>query len=289
MKRMKKNDVVSRPGNGMRLALKTLCAAASLLVFAARLPAQAPLPPGNQVIQRVMERSATKAKDTNVPVWAYDKRSVKKQLDGNAKVLESEERLFHVRMVQGVPIQKLVKIEGRELTKTQLKEENRNEDAFRERVSGRDARKTVVNREALIDSNLISRFQFTTQRREMLRERPTLVVGFEAKPGKDADSIPEQLMRRMTGTLWVDESTAEVAQLDVSLSKPLSLGAFGMLGTIRDCRLALHSTRMPDGTWVPHESAMSFSARFLLKNIRFLMEETSTNYSLEAAPPPAAP
>jgi hypothetical protein len=172
------------------------------------------------------------------------------------------------------------------LKKEELLKENQKEDQFQKKVSGRDAKKSVAKREALINTDLAKRFQFTTMRREMTQEHPTVVIHFEAKPGQENNSIPDQVIRRMEGTLWVDEATADVARIDVRLTKSFSVGLFGMLGTIKDCRLELYSKPMTNGVWLPEKSNFSMSARILLKSLRFRMEETSTNFVLEPAHQP---
>jgi hypothetical protein len=75
-----------------------------------------------------------------------------------------------------------------------------------------------------------------------------------------------------------------VAQLEAHLTKGLSIGVWGVLGAIKDCRVALVSTPMTDGTWLPEKMMMSASARMFLSNVRFQMEQTSSNFTLEPAP-----
>jgi hypothetical protein len=41
---------------------------------------------------------------------------------------------------------------------------------------------------------------------------------------------------------------------------------------------------MTDGTWLPEKTKLSLSARMFLSSVRFQMEETSANYTLESVP-----
>ena len=246
--------------------------------------AEQPLPSADQVMQRVLERSQTRAAATNAPAWTYNKLAVMEKLDGKGKVEDRTEKLYRVQIIQGVPVSKLIKVEGRDLTPGELKKENQHDAALQKQVSGRDPKKAVAGREALITTNLAERFQFTALRRETIQGRQTVVITFVAKPIKGKDSIPDQILNRMAGTLWVDETTAEVARLEVHLTQELSLGLFGVLGTLHGCQMALLSKPMPDGTWLPEKTDMSFSARFVLSNVRFHMEETSDGYVLEPVP-----
>lgn len=47
--------------------------------------------------------------------------------------------------------------------------------------------------------------------------------------------------------------------------------------------MELASKPMTDGAWLPEKSSMSISARVLLSKVRFQMEETSFNFTLETA------
>jgi hypothetical protein len=241
------------------------------------------LPGGDLIIQRVMNRSAALAAATNTSTWAYDKAQVMVKLDGNAKVKEREEKLYRVQMVQGIPFAHLIKIEGRALTDSEVEKENQREAAFQKRISGRDPKKAVAKREAFITTNMVARFQITTTRRDTMHGRQTLVLSFEAKPGTDDNNVQERLLSRLAGTLWVDEETADVARLEVHLTKEISLGMLGVLGTIKNFQMDIVSKPMTNGIWLPEKSTVSFSARMFLSRMQFQMEETSSNYMQEPA------
>ncbi len=226
---------------------------------------------------------------TNAPAWAYDKRTVTEKLGRDGKVEERTVKLYRVRIIQGVPVSRLVKVEGRELTEAEIKKENQREAAFQKRLSGRDPKKAVDEGEAFITTNVVERFNYRTLRREAVNGRQTVVVSFEAKPRKDDGKVEDRLLSRLAGTLWVDEATAEVARLEVHLTKAFSMGVLGVLGALKDCRMDLACRPMTDGTWLPELTRLSMSARILLSNVRFQMEETASNFTLEPAAKTAQP
>ena len=240
-----------------------------------------PLPMGEQVIQRMLGRSAALAAVTNSPAWAYDKTQVISKLAANAKVEERTEKLYRVRIVRGVPFSRLVKVQGRELTEAQIEKENQREGVFQKGLSGRDPKKTVRERGALITKDLVERFEFKSLRREPIHGRQTVVVSFEGKPGKSDNSFQNRFLSQMAGTLWVDEETADVARLEVRLTQGFSLGMLGMRGAVKDCRMDLVSKPMADGTWLPEQTVLAFSGRIFLSNVRFRVEEASANFTLE--------
>lgn len=256
-----------------------------LLFFAGPILAAAaePLPPGDQVLERVLDRSATLAAATNAPAWAYDKRTVTEKLDSKGKVEDRAEKLYRVQIVQGVPFSRLVKVEGRALTDAEIKKENQREAEFQKQLSGRDPKKAVSQREALITKDLIARFHYDVLRREEIHGRQTLVISFSAKPGKSDSSMQDRVLNRLAGTLWVDETTSDVARLDVHLTEGFSMGVLGLLGALKECQLELASQPMTDGTWLPEKTKIGLSARAFVSNVRFRTDETSANYKLEPA------
>ena len=230
-----------------------------------------------------MDRSAAVAKATNAPAWAYDKRTLMEKLDSDAKVEERTEKLYRVLIIRGVPFSRLVGVAGTNLTEVEIKKENDRETAFQKQLSGRDPNKAVKRRESFITKDMIERFEYKVLRRETVQGHQTVVVSFEPKPGKEGSIIQDRLFSRLAGMLWVDEATGDIARLQVHLTKGFSMGLLGMMGSIKDCRMNLESKPMPDGTWLPEKTSMLISARMFLSSVRFRMEETSSNFKLEAA------
>jgi len=236
------------------------------------------------MIRRVLDRFAAKAAATNAPVWAYDKLEVMEELDSNARVKERTEKDYRTQMVQGIPDSRLVRMGGRELTEAQIKKETEREAAFQIDLGGHDSKKAGTKHEAFNPEDVIARFEWNALRRESVHGRQTVVVSFQRRPGKDNGSIEDRLLNRLAGMFWVDEATGEVARLEAHLTKGLSIGVWGLLGAIKDCRIELVSTPMTDGTWLPEKMRVSASARMFLSNVRFQMEQTSSNFTLEPAP-----
>jgi hypothetical protein len=247
----------------------------------------APLPSGDELIQRVLDHFTAKAAETNVPVWAFDKVEVSEELDSDAKVKERTEKVYRTRIVQGLPVSRLIKKDGRVLTEAEIKKEDEREDAMKKEFGGPASKKEGKQHEDFNAKDTIKRFEWNALRREAVHGRQTVVVSFQPKPGKDKGSIVERMMNRLAGTIWVDETTGDLAQLEVHLTKELSMGIFGVLGSVKDCRIDLVSTPMTDGAWVPEKTTFSVSARMFLSSLRFKMEQTSSNFALEPAPAPA--
>ena len=82
----------------------------------------------------------------------------------------------------------------------------------------------------------------------------------------------------MAGKVWIDEADADTARLEVSLVAPLSLGWFGLLGSLNRCELSLERQRMPDGVWINTKQVLFIQFRRLAATLRFRTKEECTGF-----------
>jgi hypothetical protein len=244
------------------------------------------LPPASEVTRRMLEHSRTLAESEQVPQYTYEKRTVLGQLDAVGRVLTSEEKIHQVKLINGLPFNRLVKIKGRELTPEELKREAAREEKLQQQFVSTDRRKLAARKQALVTPELLARYEFAVKQRVALSNRPTLVVTF--KP-RDADlperSIEDRILNRLTGTLWIDEAEADTARVEASLAESVTIGWFGWLASLTRCELSLTRQRMPDGVWINDRMTLFVQARKLVSNQRFRLTEESRGFSRQQAGP----
>lgn len=256
-----------------------------VLLILAALGAKAadPLPSADDVMRRFMERANAIAQTNAATLYVYDKRSITQELDASDKPVKTTEKLYTVRLVGGVPFQRLAKIQGRDLTPRELERENQRELAFRQRLSGVDLKKKSQQREAVVTKDLIDRFEFRVTKREQVRERNVLALAFKPKPGQPEKNFQDKLLNRFTGTLWVDEQEYELTKLDATMAGPVSIGWLGVAGALERCHLTMERLRLPDGMWANASSSFMIAGRKLLSAMRVKAVEESSNFHIEPA------
>jgi hypothetical protein len=117
---------------------------------------------------------------------------------------------------------------------------------------------------------LLNRYHFEIEQRVVVSNRPTLVLTFKPKAGElPSSSIQDRLLNRMAGKIWVDEEEADTAKLQAGLVEPISLGWFGLLGSLSRCDITLERQRLPDGVWVNTKQALFIQCRKLTATTRF--------------------
>jgi hypothetical protein len=192
--------------------------------------------------------------------------------------------LYQVRWVRGLPLERLVKIQGRQLSDAELRKEAQREERLRQKFAGVDVKKKAAEKEEWVTAQLLDRFQFQVQERIVLNERPTLVVSFRPKTGKlTAKNIADKLLNQLAGTVWVDEAEADAAKFSVTLLEPVSFGWFGILGALNQCGVMSERERMPAGVWLPTRQSLLVKGRFAFSSFRFRATENSSGFQLATA------
>ena len=200
-------------------------------------------------------------------------------LDAVGSTLKSEEKIYEVTLIGGLPLNRLVKIQGRELSSEELRREDAKEEKFRQRFVSDDPKKLGARKEGVVTPELLSRYQFVVEKRVVLNNRPTLVLRFRPKEGNlPSRNVQDKLLNCMAGRLWIDETDADTARLEVSLVEPVFLGWFGLLGSLTQCDVSLERQRMPDGVWINAKQALLIQCRKLMVTMRFRTTEIASGF-----------
>ena len=238
------------------------------------------LPPASEVTRRMLEHAQKVADSEQAPEYTYEKRSLLEQLDTAGRATWSEEKVYHVRLIRGFPFNRMVKIQGRELTPEESKREDAREEKFQQQFVSADRKKMAARRQALVTPELLDRYQFVVKERVVLSNRPTLVVTFRPKDGDlPSRSVEDRILNRLTGTLWIDEAEADTARVETGLVESVIVGWFGWLGSLTRCDLSLTRQRMPDGVWINDRLTLFIQCRRLITTQRFRLTEESRGFS----------
>lgn len=257
-----------------------------LNLFPGRSGAVEQLPDASAVTRRMIERAQAVARAELGPPYLYEKRSLLEELDASGQTLKSEEKIYQVRLIAGFPFNRLVKIQGRDLTADELKKEQQKEEKFQKKFVSVDAKQMAARKEGWVTGRLLDRYQFEVKERIILSNRATLVLTFTPKTGRLPDqTIQDKLLNRLAGTVWVDEADADAARLEVRLLEPFSLGWLGILGSLSQCELSLDRQRQPDGVWLNAKQVLLIQYRKLTSTRHFRTTEDSGNFK-PAEPPP---
>jgi hypothetical protein len=236
------------------------------------------LPDAATVMENVIRRSDEVARADEADEYRYEKRSVEEELDAAGKATKTTEEIYEVIPIQGMPFERLVKVQGRELTVKEIKEQDRKEAEFRKSVAEHAPQKSSMTNNGWLDKKLVDYFIFRVEGRSNFLGRSMLMVSFEPKARGPEKTIADKVLKRLAGTLWIDEQDSEIVLVKVRLTADLSLGLFGMIGSLKQFDLTIERERLPDGVWVDRKQTLVLGGRKVFSTMHFRAVEESSNF-----------
>jgi hypothetical protein len=199
----------------------------------------------------------------------YTFRSVEttRQLDssGNTKKVETEEH--EVFFVNGHRVQKLVRKDGKDLSPDQArKEQDRvNKEVLKISQPGyRDPDKDEIT-----VSRLLQIVTFSRPRRVQLNGRDTIAFDFAGDPHAKTHGRDEEALKKVSGTIWIDEADREVSRMSATLDENYHVG-FGLLASVaKGSNMVFDQALIRNEAWLPTAIALHLQARaFLVAGFR---------------------
>jgi hypothetical protein len=245
----------------MRLSLSLGTAASLVIVTAAALAANPPAIPDAATMLREVEahqKQLDKARED------YTFRSVQttRELDskGNTKKIETEEH--EVFFVNGNEIEKLVRKNGKELTTDQARKEQERVNKEVMKVSKPGYKDT--DKDEITVSRLLEIVAFSHPRRVVLNARNTIAFDFAGDEHAKTHGRGEDALKKVSGTIWIDEADREVSRMNATLDENYHVG-FGILASVaKGSNVVFDQALIRNEAWLPTNIALHLQARALL-------------------------
>ena len=190
-----------------------------------------------------------------------------RQLDssGNTKKIETEEH--EVFFVNGHRVQKLVRKDGKELTPDQAaKEQERvNKEVLKISQPGYSS----PEKDEITVARLLQIVTFSKPRRLRLNGRDTIAFDFVGDEHARTHGRDEDALKKVSGTIWIDEADREVSRMNATLDENYHVG-FGLLASVaKGSNVVFDQALIRNEAWLPTAIALHLQARaFLVAGIR---------------------
>lgn len=248
----------------MRLAVVFAAALATVVSSPAQnTPApNAPLPNPTELLQRALANQKRLAVEQERYQCRVSETTVETDKNGKAKKTKSEvdEQFF----VNGIPIQRLLSKDGKDLTPDQVKKEN--ERVMKETVKYSNqamATKEADKQNQQIE-DLVEAMMLTHRRRQMENGRSILDYQIVPNPIFRARNLIQRFAKAMQGTITIDDQTGEMVDLDIRSVADVKVGG-GLLASLhKGFWLHIHNHAEPDGVWLNDLAEGSGDARAAL-------------------------
>ncbi len=239
-----------------------------------------PLPAAEDVIVKLLDRAKSISSDTNRTRYVYLKTLETEELDDSGRVKSKKEQLYEVKLIGGMPHPRLIRVNGRSLGKEEISKENDSQENTRRSIT---SQKRPGRREMVISEDLLSRFQYSVEGRELLLGRDTLIVSFKPKATRLPEKrIADRVINKLCGRVWIDEQDFELARIDLRLTEEVTLWG-GVLGSLKELSMVMDRDRLPTGVWFNKKGVFTIQGRKLFSSLRMRARETASKIRAENA------
>lgn len=190
-----------------------------------------------------------------------------RQLDSSGKTKKVETEEHEVFFVNGEQVEKLVRKDGKDLTPEQARKEQ--ERVNKEVLKISKPGYTNPDKDEITVSRLLQIVTFSRPRRVGLNGRDTIAFDFAGDPHAKTHGRGEDALKKVSGTIWVDEADREVSRMSATLDENYHLG-FGLLASVaKGSNVVFDQALIRNEAWLPTAIAVHLQARaFLVAGFR---------------------
>jgi hypothetical protein len=198
--------------------------------------------------------------------------SIRRDMASDGKVKSTTAETFEVHVINGEPIRKLVRKDGRPLTGAEARKA---EAEFEKTVRERAAESPEARRRRLADEETK-----LNRRREMFDELPAAFIfriigedkidGHDAwhieakpKPGFEPKTTRAAFLQKMEGQFWISKVHNRLLKLDAYTTGTVSLWGF-LAKFAPGTRFRIEQMRLNDGVWVVRRFTMAYNMQIAL-------------------------
>lgn len=203
--------------------------------------------------------------------YIYRQTQTYEQADGHGGVKKREVRVFDVFWLQGVPVRKMTSKEGKPLSADELKKEDERIDKEvksarekREKNDGKGRQTDPRGNEEVTVARILELGTFQNARRVLLGGRDTIVMDYAGDPKAKTRNRAEEVIRDLTGTVWVDETDKEIVRTEGRFFRSFKIGG-GLVANVHEgTSFGMEQAKVNGEVWLPTRLDGRGEARFLL-------------------------
>jgi hypothetical protein len=235
-------------------------AAGALLILFGYQPAPAPLPDAATVLREV--EAHQKELDKIRENYTFRAVQTTRQLDSHGTVKKTETEEHEVFFVKGHEIEKLVRKDGKDLAPDQARKEQDRVNKEVTKISQEGEGKP--DKDDITVGRLLQIVTFSKPRRVSLNGRDTIAFDFAGDEHAKTHNHGEDALKKVSGTVWVDERDREVTRMSATLDENYHIG-FGLLASVaKGSNVVFDQALIRNEAWLPTAIALHLQARALL-------------------------
>jgi hypothetical protein len=236
---------------------------AALPAWTAPLPAAQPVSPLPDVPALLRSVEANQAAlDRAREEYTFRQQQRLTFYDKRGKTQRTEERVSNVFFVHGHPIETLTSKNGKPLNASDLKKQQ--DRATKEAVKYAAQPYGQPDKDDVSVSRLLAITRFTNPRRVVEAGRSVIAVDFTGDPHAKTHGRNEDAIKKVRGTLWIDEAAREVTRMQATFDEPLRIG-FGIFATVdAGSNFSFEQALIHNEVWLPTRVDARFDGKAAL-------------------------
>lgn len=229
----------------------------------------APLPDISTLMHDVEKNQ--RASDELRKKYTYRAASVTEETDSNGRVKKTESSVREILFTQGALVERMIEKNGKPLTdKEKEKEDERVEKEItkekekRAKAASEGKATNARGDEMLSAARILELGTFSNPRRQIYRDRPTIVVDYAGDKKAKSRTSFEAVFKDLVGTVWVDEKTRNLVRAEGHFLDNFKVGG-GLVANVRkDSSFSYETTFVNNEVWLPAKISGQGSVRVLL-------------------------
>lgn len=203
--------------------------------------------------------------------YLYRSVQTQQELNGHGAVKKTETKEYEIFWVDGVPVHRLLKKDGKELSAEEQQKESEKIDKEaargkerRAKAEGKGAETDPHGNEMVTVSRLLELGSFTNARRVQLNGRDTIAIDFTGDPKAKTKNRFEDVIRDLVGTAWIDEQDRMLVKGEGHFVNTFKIGG-GLVANIqKGTSFSMEQRKVNNEVWLPAKVEGQGSARALL-------------------------
>ncbi len=203
--------------------------------------------------------------------YLYHSVEMAQEVDGRGAVKKTTTKEFDDFWLSGVPVRRLVKKDGKDLSAEEQQKESERIDkeaakAHSKKEKGDAAGKDTDPRgnEEITVSRFLELGHFTNPRRVRLNGRDTIAVDYAGDPKAKTRNRSEEVIRDLVGTVWADEQDRVLSRIEGHFLNAFKIGAGLLINIRKNTSFALELNKVNNEVWLPARVSGQGAARALL-------------------------
>lgn len=182
-----------------------------------------------------------------------------------------DSKTYLVTMIFGSPYQQLVAVNGKDLSKDQLQDEQkklrettdtRSKESKSERASRVSGYESDRERDHRMMEEMADAFTFILRGTGKLSGHPVYIIDAEPRQGYQPPDAHAKVLTGMKGTLWIDRSTFQWVKAEAHVIHPVSIGGF-LADVQPGTSFELEKMPVSQSVWLPKHFQMKSDVKIL--------------------------